>query len=366
MKLRQLPEDFRVEELIDLTPDKVVEAGFRLYVLEKRGVESLHALRHIAKSSNVPFKSIGYAGLKDKHAFTRQYLTVPLKYLLKELSEPNLRVIFHGFTSKGLVLGGLVGNKFSIVVRGVRKGEFEGVYRKAVSVYVPNYYDSQRFGSVVNGDFIAKHVLKGDYEGAVKLFLVGVLKTDSRIAREDKRLMASSWPDFKGLKLNTLLFSRVIDAYVKTRDWRLTYLSIPSELRNLFANALLSYLWNECVKVLLKKYVKKKFLYRIDYSVGSLLFFKKGFSKVPEFFKLGVDDVSLKVLEREGLTLESLKDFNIQERRVIIAPENFSILKPELDEVNDKGKKNFFKITISFTLPPGSYATIVLKRIFNL
>lgn len=362
MKIRQAPEDFVVEELLDLRLEKAGE--FRVYELMKRGVDALQALRHVAKSSSVPFNSIGYCGLKDKHALTRQYLSVPRNYELRTLDEPNLKLLFLGYSGNNLSLGDFKANKFTITVRGIRKGELEGVYHKAENLAVPNYFDSQRFGSVVNGDFIIKHVLRNDYETAVKLFLVGELRTDSRLVREDKLLISKSWPDFRGLRLNTLLFERVINEYVKTFDWKKTYEAIPSELRNLFKTSFISYLWNECIKLIIKKNVKKKFLLKREYLLGELIYLKKGFSKVPETFRIGSDDFSRKVLAREGMTINELEGFSFPERKVIVIPQDFFISKPVIDELN--GKNNLFKITVSFTLPPGSYATIVLKKIFSL
>jgi tRNA(Glu) U13 pseudouridine synthase TruD len=50
---------------------------------------------------------------------------------------------------------------------------------------------------------------------------------------------------------------------------------------------------------------------------------------------------------------------------VIVKPAGFDMSLPEIDELNDKGKNNRFKVTLSFSLPKGSYATVVTKRVFN-
>lgn len=57
--------------------------------------------------------------------------------------------------------------------------------------------------------------------------------------------------------------------------------------------------------------------------------------------------------------------FKTHERSVIMRPQNFRISRPETDELNDKGRKNIFKMTVSFTLQKGSYATMITKRLFN-
>ncbi len=78
------------------------------------------------------------------------------------------------------------------------------------------------------------------------------------------------------------------------------------------------------------------------------------------------------VLSREGVGIE---EFNIKketenffksyERNVIVKPAGFDMSLPEIDELNDNGKNNRFKVTLSFSLPKGSYATVVTKRVFN-
>ena len=74
------------------------------------------------------------------------------------------------------------------------------------------------------------------------------------------------------------------------------------------------------------------------------------------------------VLDAENITL---KDFSLRamrfrgvrfksfERTAVIVPERFTCRKPENDELYQRKKK----ITLDFTLPPGSYATLLIKRL---
>ena len=61
----------------------------------------------------------------------------------------------------------------------------------------------------------------------------------------------------------------------------------------------------------------------------------------------------------ERLKINSIDSENI------VRPEQFKISEPKLDELNDKGKNNRFKIILSFIIPKGSYATIITKKLFN-
>ena len=179
--------------------------------------------------------------------------------------------------------------------------------------------------------------------------------------------------------------ARVVNEYKKTKSWLEAYKKIPSNLREIMVSAYQSYLWNECIKQILMKTVNKKSLYSIGYNIGTLLFYKnlseEEIKKIPLNFKTISEEIKPgnaekeiidKVLSREGVSIQDFgikKDtgnfFKVHERKVLLKPENFGISEPQIDEINDIGRKNTFKIRLSFSLPKGSYATIITKRIFN-
>jgi tRNA pseudouridine13 synthase len=138
------------------------------------------------------------------------------------------------------------------------------------------------------------------------------------------------------------------------------------------------------VKEVLKNCVEKKKLYPVEYAVGSLLFYKdlseQEIQKIPPTFGTASDKVNFSeyekhiindVLSREGITLTDLaieektgNFFKTRARSIIIIPENFIISNPVKDELNSN-KTSKYKIVVSFSLPKGSYATIVTKRLFG-
>ena len=387
MKLRQLPEDFRVEEInsFKISKDKL---PFKLYLLEKKSLESFSLLGYLSKINNIPLKDIGIAGLKDKHAITKQYITVPSKYDLKTVHEKNFKITYLGYVDRGLELGDLQGNRFEITVRDIKKGELDGTYQKAKSIQesgVPNYFDSQRFGSVINGQFIAKELIKKNYERAVKSYLTSFSKHESSSVKNDKRAILNHWQNLKGLRLNNRNLAEIIETYNRTNNWLEAYKRIPVRIREIIVSAYQSYLWNECVKELLKSAVDKRRLYSIKYNIGSLLFYKRleqhEAAKIPLTFKTISDelkadesekDIINKVLSREGIEIKEMRIkektsnfFKTHEREVIVRPSEFNISDYLIDEQNDHGKRNSFKITLSFILPKGSYATVITKKLFN-
>jgi tRNA pseudouridine13 synthase len=79
MKLKQLPDDFVVEEI----PDYIVSSEkdeHTIFLLQKQEVDTFDAIRRIAQRLRISLFEIGYAGLKDKHALARQYVSIPTKY----------------------------------------------------------------------------------------------------------------------------------------------------------------------------------------------------------------------------------------------------------------------------------------------
>lgn len=387
MKLRQKPEDFVVEELSDLEISQK-KSNFKIYLVEKKSLDTFALIKYLSRQNRIPSSYFGIAGLKDKHAITKQFLTIPVSFELKTLKEHNFKIEFLGFVTKKLNLGDSKGNTFVITVRDIQKGEIEGVLRKSKRLLVegvPNFFDSQRFGSVIDGEFIGKYLIKKDYERAVKFFLTKISKSDKKDVKREKNRILENWGSIRKLSVKNVLFQSIIDEYNNSGSWLSAYLRIPPKLRELFVFAYQSYLWNECVKELLKEQVGIKKLYSIPYNVGSLLFYKnlseEDFGKIPKFFQSISDElipeefekkVVEKVLAKEGV---NLSDFDIKQdtgnffkthkREIILKPSDFEMSNPVLDELNSNGNKNRVKVVLKFSLQKGSYATMIIKGIFK-
>lgn len=387
MKLKQLPEDFKVEEITKIAASKE-KKGYKIHLLEKKGMETFSLLAYLSKKNKIPAREFGIAGLKDRHAVTKQYFSIPSRYEITALNGNNFKIKLLGYADKALELGDLIGNKFEIMVRNIKKGELDGIRQKAKSlsiIGVPNYFDSQRFGSVINNKFVAKFLLNKDYEAAVKVYLTEFTKHESGKFKREKRLIANNWNNILAISIKNYSLARVINEYKKTKNWLQAYRQIPSNLREIMISAYQSYLWNECIKELLRRTVNKKSLYSIGYNIGTLMFYKnlseEEIKKIPQNFKTISEeikpsnlekDIMGKVLFREGINIQDFsikKDtgnfFKLHERNVILKPNDFDISEPQIDEINDSGRKNIFKIKLLFALPKGSYATIITKRIFN-
>lgn len=149
-RLRATPEDFQVEELLGYDADGAGEHA--LLWVEKRGANTDWVARELAKFAGVPPVNVGYAGLKDRHAVTRQAFSVQLPGRAdpdwSAFPHEEVKVLAATRHGRKLKRGGLHGNRFVIVLREVRgdRETAERVLQQMSARGVPNYFGEQRFG----------------------------------------------------------------------------------------------------------------------------------------------------------------------------------------------------------------------------
>ncbi|CAM3709428.1 tRNA pseudouridine(13) synthase TruD [Rheinheimera salexigens] len=149
--LRQQPEDFIVDEQLNFTPSGAGE--HILLQIEKTGQNTQYVAKQIAELTKLRARDISYAGLKDRHAVTRQWFCFkwPIKQELpwQEWQIEGCRILSMQRHYRKLRLGALKANSFQICLRQV--SDPQSVLDRAQQVIqgVPNYYGEQRFG--ING-----------------------------------------------------------------------------------------------------------------------------------------------------------------------------------------------------------------------
>ncbi len=148
--LRVSPEDFQVEEILGYDADG---AGEHLLLwVEKRGANTDWVARELAKFAGVPQVAVGYAGMKDRHAVTRQTFSVQLAGRpdpdWSTFPHPEVKVLAAIRHSRKLKRGALRGNRFVLVLRDVQgdRANAEEVLQQIARRGVPNYFGEQRFG----------------------------------------------------------------------------------------------------------------------------------------------------------------------------------------------------------------------------
>lgn len=149
-RLRSAHEDFLVEEILGYDADGSGEHA--LLWIEKRGANTDWLAKELARFAGVPPLAVGFAGLKDRHAVTRQAFTVQLAGKpdpdWSAFPHDNVKVLAVTRHGRKLKRGALRGNRFVLVLREVQ-GERERAEQVIAAVAargVPNYFGEQRFG----------------------------------------------------------------------------------------------------------------------------------------------------------------------------------------------------------------------------
>lgn len=148
-ELKQSSDDFVVEEIPAYEPSG---SGEHLFLwIQKRDLSADQLLRHLERVLQIPAAQIGMAGLKDKHALTTQYISVPARCAsrLAEVDTEQVRVLRSARHGNKLKTGHLLGNRFIITLRGVCDGALaraEAIRSRLLHHGFPNYFGEQRFG----------------------------------------------------------------------------------------------------------------------------------------------------------------------------------------------------------------------------
>jgi tRNA pseudouridine13 synthase len=120
--------------------------------VEKRGANTDWVARELAKFAGVSPVAVGYAGLKDRHAVTRQTFSVQLAGKpdpdWSTFPHADVKVLAATRHSRKLKRGALRGNRFVLVLREVQgdRDAAEQVLQQIAARGVPNYFGEQRFG----------------------------------------------------------------------------------------------------------------------------------------------------------------------------------------------------------------------------
>lgn len=393
MKLKSRPEDFRVTELAEWDEDP--QGDHRVYRITKTKMTTFEAVDRIREAVGLSGEGVSYAGLKDKQAVATQHIAIKGRDLRGRVD--GLRHTFVGRTTRPLGSRNLRGNRFRIVVRRLLPGPAEAyreVAHETAARGLPNYFDDQRFGSIRAGQgFAGRAMLRGEYERALELLLALPGQYDPPGERARKHKIRELWGEWRTLarELRSKKQKPLIDALAKSPgDFASALDALPTRERAVHLLAYQAYLWNECVGRLLTLLLPARTLCEAPYSCDRHIFWTAPDNAAAKAVReslsglemplLGprtkihddaVGEAIAETLEAEGLTLpqfrlEGLEHAFMKEvsRPLILTPDHFEVGEVELDELASKGE-DLRKLTLSFTLPPGAYATLVIKRVFE-
>jgi tRNA pseudouridine13 synthase len=387
VKLKQRPEDFSVKESYRFDP--VPDGTFRVYMMDKQKVSTFDAITRIREKFGLKPGAISYCGLKDKQGRTEQLIAVDGKDV--DMQDPDLRLKFLGLTDKPLSAANTTSNRFSVTVRAVRQEELPQLNLAAAEVNrlgVVNYFDDQRFGSLKHGQgFIAKDLLRGDFEAGLRNYMAVPSPLDRTDDAKVKKFWSENWGEWTArcpFEANKKYFRILKSLRDDPKDFVKAFLQIDSDYRAMQLFTFQSYLWNEGARRLMQLMLPREHLFPMRYQAGTLLFHRDADPEVlkklrgltfpllsPQttFQDEQVREAALWALGKEKLTLDQLRIeaapkllwFKHEERDLLFYPQKLVLGRTMFDELN----RPLNKINVAFTLPPGSYATLVVKRLFH-
>lgn len=177
----QNARDFVVDEipLYDFSGE-----GEHLFVrIRKKGLTTQEMLKILTQHTGIKQRDIGYAGLKDKQAMTTQYISLHRNYeqALKDFSHPEIKILETHLHNNKLRIGHLKGNRFFIRLKKVNPTDaqkIQNAYQQITNAGFPNFFGYQRFGREGDNAAAGKALITKNPKGRHNKFLLSAYQSD--------------------------------------------------------------------------------------------------------------------------------------------------------------------------------------------
>ncbi len=398
-QIRAKYEDFYVEEIPETLPSG---NGPNTWILiEKIGRNTLDVVLDVARELHLSRKRMGFAGMKDKAAVTRQWICVSnlepdeLQNLEEKLY--NVKILKIIQNEKKLRIGQLVGNKFRILIRNMEDPKADtdtarDILAQLSQVGVPNYYGWQRFGkNRPNTHLVGKFLVKDDLKGAVDSYIGNPYpdeKDHIKIARSlydggEFQEAYESMPAgmrYEKMMLRELIREQKKKVELDDKSYKRALESLPKPLSRMFVHAYQSFLFNKAVseraKLGLNRYVDGDILIDNEehliheFSEEEINEWIKTFKAHPTAPLFGS-----KVPLAEGVVGEMEKKILEDEKRDLS-----DFICPKMPKLGSHGLRRAIRfkiwdvsaestdegVLVEFSIPKGCYATAVLREIMKV
>ena len=392
MKIKVKPEDFVVREvaLFEPSAEPRAHAVFRLV---KQDWDTFDLVDLIARRLQIPKQDISAGGIKDRYGKTEQLISIKNRQGLTAAvaalpPEDNFKIAFVGYHPAAVTARDIRGNQFTITIRDIPAGDLERFMANALIAKrwgVPNYYDEQRFGGARHGKgFMGKEIFRGSRERALRLYFEPS-KFDEPRTRALKSCVLKNWYHWDRCSERAFGEYRRILAYLSQhgRAFHRALGLIDRRFLVFMLNSYQSFLFNQILTGYMEDLQREREITvdTVAYSQGRFLFHRElpeaqfeqllGLTLPVPGWDSQIEDpriaeITAAVLEREEMEMTDLKVrqlpriyVNGVERQAVLLPEDFAVGKVEEDELYNSKKK----LTLSFFLPRGGYATLIVKRL---
>ncbi len=396
--IKQRPEDFLVEEQPLYEPSG---EGEHLYVfIEKRSRTTTEVARHLARTFHVSRRHVGYAGLKDKHAITRQFFSIHLpdrsrdEEGLARISNNTVTLLWAARHNNMLRRGHLAGNRFVIRIRQVNPTDVihaRATLERLAESGVPNFLGDQRFGYRQHNHVLGRLLLLERWQELLDEML-GRPRDESepthpgRLAYErgDYAAALEVWP--RHLRHDR----QALDALRQGKSARDAVMTIDREQRGFLLSGLQSALFNQVLDQRLRDGTFARLLpgdlamkhsngavFAVDEATAELENAPGGRMHTQEISPTGpmwgpdmllptgqVLELERRVLHEFGLTEADLAGRSVTEHVMAGSRRALRIFLRDPDISAGVDEHGPF-IRVAFELPRGSFATIVLREIMK-
>ena len=385
--LKQRAEDFFVQEIPLYEPSG---AGEHVYAeIQKVGLTTFDAVNRIAAALNVSPRDVGFAGLKDAKAISRQIISIPLvsEEAVMKLNVPGVTVQWAARHGNKLRLGHLKANRFAVKIREVKPTDVVKL-RPVLDVIekrgMPNFFGEQRFGRRGDNDRLGAALIRGDNSEILHLLLGSpnadidgdaVLKARTAFDARDPEKAMKLWPRHGGME------RRLLARFIKTRRPGATVREIDERLRRLWVSALQSRMFNDVlsrridtIDRLMDGDVAEK------HENGACFTVEDAAKEQPRADAFEISPTGPLVgyrmthphgepgrIEEEVLAESGLKpaDFKQSGKHRVKGARRSLRVKPTAIELAGGVDEHGPQITVAFTLPAGSFATVLLRELMK-
>ena len=339
-KFKQTPNTFKVKENSKIKLHK--KGDYRVLEVTKSSISTMEMVEYLSEVLKIKQSDIGYAGLKDKHATTSQYITLP-KYVNIKKFKNTQRVTLKelGFCSDRLRVGNLESNSFEIVLQDVTNKSFlelEKAFNRVVKLGFANFFGYQRFGSLDDSYLKGKKIAysgKGSKNQNSKILLAAYqAKLFNKWLNRRLEISQAILEDKEDILLKEL--SPTLLSVLKSQES--IFKLLPGDLGYFYKKGKKSFEIVNNIKKYTDSFVAKKF------HITGVLF---GSS-----VRLSTSIAGR--IEREFI------DYSFDALRGA-RRDAWVFAKDAKIEFNKKRQE----ATLYFTLPPGSYATVLLEELLN-
>lgn len=373
--IKARPEDFQVEEIPWRDPSG---QGEYLYLfVEKNGMSHGELLAVVRKAFDCEARDVGYAGMKDKAAVTRQWLSIPKKFSenASHFNHEQVRLLGTIQADRPLRRGDLRGNRFVIKIRDIdpiKAIQAGRMLEKIEEDGLPAFYGPQRFGYRQNNHRLGGALLTNDWQGALDELLGpsdGNYPPHQTALREawssqDAEALRSGWRPSQRFEM---LAAR---KWLKYHDAEKSIRSGGRVTLNFLTSAFSSFLFNQileerCRRGLLQ--VHQEGDLSVDPLKKSTLAAEEG--GIPSALFWGKDAQLADGIQGE-IERQVLKTYDIQPEWLQNRWAPYGERRPMRFHISNAGVEGGFDehgsyIELRFTLPRGMFATVVAAEIMG-